>query len=55
MNTYERLLEVNAKIYRESVKKKLTESQQKLIARKKKADEINFARELKEIEGEYVL
>lgn len=55
MNTYERLLEVNAKIRKESKAKKLSESQERLIALKKKADELVFMRELKEIEGEFVL
>lgn len=55
VNTYERLLEVNAKIRKERMKERLTEGQKKLIARKNKADEIAFMRELSEIEMEYSL
>ena len=55
MNTYERLLEVNAKITKERKAKRLTENQEKLIARKKKADEIAFMREINNIERGFVL
>ena len=55
MNTFERLLEVNAKITKERKAKRLSENQEKLIARKKKADDIAFMRELKEIDNTFAL
>ena len=55
MNTYERLLEVNAKIRKERKAKRLSESQQRILARKKKADDVAFMREINKIDGEFVL